>query len=163
MHILVAFSFDCRTRPYRPRRKTNGCQKRVRPPRFCSHGDHRSDNDAVLCLLTNEIARHRLKPPALCYHRLIGPCGNRHVTSNWWPDNDPHRLRADRRHLVAQKLDGVTSRGARGRRRLLVVELDTPHPLVLSLNPVALKQVLAWCSVQRCAATLASTRQLEMP
>ena len=54
-------------------------------------------------------------------------------------------------------------RAARGRLRLLVVELDTPHPLVLSLNPVALKQVLAWCSVQRCGATLASTRQLEMP
>ena len=56
-----------------------------------------------------------------------------------------------------------STRSACGRRRLLIVELDTPHPLVFSLNPVALKQVLAWCSVQRCAATLASTRQLEMP
>jgi len=50
-----------------------------------------------------------------------------------------------------------------GARRLLIIELDTPHPLVVSLNPVALKQVLTWCSVQRCAATLAGTRQLEMP
>jgi hypothetical protein len=41
-------------------------------------------------------------------------------------------------------------------------ELDAPHPLVPSRNPVALKQVLAWYSVQCCTATLASTRQLKM-
>ena len=49
------------------------------------------------------------------------------------------------------------------RIRLLIRELDAPHPLVLSLSPIALEQVFAWHSVQRRAAALASTRQLKMP
>jgi hypothetical protein len=52
---------------------------------------------------------------------------------------------------------------AGSRQRLLILELNAPHALILALSPVALKQVLARDSVQRCAATLASTRQLKMP
>ena len=43
-----------------------------------------------------------------------------------------------------------------------ILELNTPHPLILPLAPVPLDDILARHSVQSCAATLTSTRQAEM-
>jgi hypothetical protein len=69
---------------------------------------------------------------------------------NW---EDTHSRRRD------TLIDGSSG----SRQRLFILELNAPHALILALSPVALKQVLARDSVQRCATTLASTRQLKMP
>ena len=84
-------TLDCHTCPHCPQHITN--QKR--PPRFCSRGDHRPDNDAVLCLLTNERA-HRLKPTPcviaasswavpIARRRLpLPPCATPACAASWW-------------------------------------------------------------------------------